>query len=453
MFLLWLIISNSIVNAQNYGNWYLTDSLNEKRSEHAGIVLNDGNVLVSGTNGSPHPLATCEVFDVNKQEWKYISSMNKGRMYHTLEKLKDGRVMAIGGFKEGSCEILSNDLSKWVFTDSLKRKRLSGQTTTMLNDGRILLVGGYTDYPVNDSSEMLKECEIYDPAKQKWEVIDELNTGRAYHTATLLNDGRVLITSGARLGKGSYSNCEIFDPGTSKWDTVTSMNYDRSFHSATLLTNGNVVVVGGGTREIEVYNTVNNKWGIVGETQLVFLSNKTLLLKEGDYLVAVQSEISAPGWEIISTNNFQSAFFKNFEEIEYDQVFLKINDDKLLLLGGRVVHINGLPSIGRTSRCRIFDVNLTGIKVVNSSNNNYESYYISCYPNPFNNSTTINYSLPEAGNVQIMIYDVLGREVSKLVDETKSAGKHTITWNGSNNASGIYFYTITSTTKHCTKKC
>lgn len=65
------------------------------------------------------------------------------------------------------------------------------------------------------------------------------------------------------------------------------------------------------------------------------------------------------------------------------------------------------------------------------------------YPNPFNPSTTISYSLPEAGNVQIKIFDVLGREVAKLVDETKNAGKHTIIWNGSNNASGIYFYTIT----------
>ncbi len=74
------------------------------------------------------------------------------------------------------------------------------------------------------------------------------------------------------------------------------------------------------------------------------------------------------------------------------------------------------------------------------------------YPNPFNPTTTISYSLPEAGNVQIKVYDVLGREVAKLVDETKSAGKHTITWNGSSNASGIYFYTITFNNQTLYKK-
>jgi len=65
------------------------------------------------------------------------------------------------------------------------------------------------------------------------------------------------------------------------------------------------------------------------------------------------------------------------------------------------------------------------------------------YPNPFNPSTTISYTLPEAGAVQIKIYDILGREVAKLVDEQKSAGKYTVQWNGSNYASGIYFYSVT----------
>ena len=65
------------------------------------------------------------------------------------------------------------------------------------------------------------------------------------------------------------------------------------------------------------------------------------------------------------------------------------------------------------------------------------------YPNPFNPTTTISYTLPEAGAVQIKVYDILGREVAKLVDEQKSAGKYSVRWNGSNYASGIYFYSVT----------
>jgi hypothetical protein len=71
------------------------------------------------------------------------------------------------------------------------------------------------------------------------------------------------------------------------------------------------------------------------------------------------------------------------------------------------------------------------------------------YPNPFNPSTMINYTLPKAGNVQIKIFDSLGREVRSLINEEKNAGKYNVMWDAKDNygrkiSSGIYFYTITS---------
>jgi tetratricopeptide (TPR) repeat protein len=74
------------------------------------------------------------------------------------------------------------------------------------------------------------------------------------------------------------------------------------------------------------------------------------------------------------------------------------------------------------------------------------------HPNPFNPTTTISYTLPEAGAVQIKIYDILGREVAKLVDAQKSAGKYSVQWNGSNYASGVYFYSITFNNQRLYKK-
>ncbi|MCK4311381.1 MAG: T9SS type A sorting domain-containing protein, partial [Candidatus Cloacimonetes bacterium] len=67
------------------------------------------------------------------------------------------------------------------------------------------------------------------------------------------------------------------------------------------------------------------------------------------------------------------------------------------------------------------------------------------YPNPFNPSTTIAYSVNEAGNVSIELYNIKGQKVCTLVDEYKNAGQHSIQWNGKDNnnqsvASGIYFY-------------
>ena len=64
------------------------------------------------------------------------------------------------------------------------------------------------------------------------------------------------------------------------------------------------------------------------------------------------------------------------------------------------------------------------------------------YPNPFNPVTTIEYSIPQAGVVTIKIYDILGREVTTLVNEEKQRGNHIVKFNASNLASGIYFYKL-----------
>jgi photosystem II stability/assembly factor-like uncharacterized protein len=61
------------------------------------------------------------------------------------------------------------------------------------------------------------------------------------------------------------------------------------------------------------------------------------------------------------------------------------------------------------------------------------------YPNPFNPTTTINYSLPQAGRVTLGIYDLLGREVITLMDEEKPAGEYETKWNAENYPSGVYF--------------
>jgi hypothetical protein len=66
------------------------------------------------------------------------------------------------------------------------------------------------------------------------------------------------------------------------------------------------------------------------------------------------------------------------------------------------------------------------------------------YPNPFNPTTTINYSLPAQGKVRLIVYDALGREVRKLVDEEKTAGTYNIEFNAEGLASGMYFYRLSA---------
>jgi len=74
------------------------------------------------------------------------------------------------------------------------------------------------------------------------------------------------------------------------------------------------------------------------------------------------------------------------------------------------------------------------------------------YPNPFNPSTTIRFSLPQAENVKLQIYDSLGRLIETLVDSRLEAGYYTYKWNAKNYASGVYIYRITAGTHVDSKK-
>ncbi len=74
------------------------------------------------------------------------------------------------------------------------------------------------------------------------------------------------------------------------------------------------------------------------------------------------------------------------------------------------------------------------------------------YPNPFNPTSTIVFTLNTGGRTTLKVYDLLGREVSTLVDDVVSAGRHSVAFNGSNLASGVYFYRLTSGSFSAAKK-
>ena len=74
------------------------------------------------------------------------------------------------------------------------------------------------------------------------------------------------------------------------------------------------------------------------------------------------------------------------------------------------------------------------------------------FPNPFNPITTIKYEMPISGLVTMKVYDVLGNEMTTLVNEEKPVGSYTVEFNASNYPSGIYFYSLTAGSFTATKK-
>ena len=74
------------------------------------------------------------------------------------------------------------------------------------------------------------------------------------------------------------------------------------------------------------------------------------------------------------------------------------------------------------------------------------------FPNPFNATTTIKFELPKSSQVTLSVHDILGREVSMLINQRMDAGFHEVKFDGSNLASGVYFYRLQSDSFVETKK-
>jgi hypothetical protein len=74
------------------------------------------------------------------------------------------------------------------------------------------------------------------------------------------------------------------------------------------------------------------------------------------------------------------------------------------------------------------------------------------YPNPFNSSTDISFSLPLKSSVSLKVFDMMGREVTTLINEELAAGNHCLQWNASNISSGVYFYRLTTNTGYVQTK-
>ena len=154
-------------------------------------------------------------------------------------------------------------------------------TATLLEDGRVLIVGGH-----ESASLKLASAEIYDPASQTWSSAGNMSDKRGkWHSATLLSDGRVLV-----FGETDEPTAEIYDPATNQWTLVGSLSQARTAASSTLLADGRVLVAGGldatkaGREQLdsaEIFDPATGEWSPAASMNQVNSNHKAILLDDG----------------------------------------------------------------------------------------------------------------------------------------------------------------------------
>jgi Kelch motif len=254
-------------------------SLTTARNLHTATLLLDGRVLITGgSDVFEHALASAEVYDPTTGTFSPTGSMHVARGFHTATLLLDGRVLITGGDDEGwgnghflaSAEIYDPKTGTFKPTGSMAARR-SGHTATLLADGRVLIAGGYNE--VNDGNTSLASAEIYSPKSGTFTSTGSMAAARTFHTATLLADGRVLVTGGAADGWGYkgpfYASAELYDPKTGKFTATGPMADTLASHTATLLSDGRVLIAGGydGAADVataELYDLTTGAFTLIG---------------------------------------------------------------------------------------------------------------------------------------------------------------------------------------------
>jgi hypothetical protein len=230
------------------------------RTCHTLTSLQDGRVLIAGgIDGNGSVLATAEIFDPAKGTFVAVGTMEAPRACQTATLLKDGRILVSGGFGGFNVNVTLLAVAEIFDPASGSFSPSAGpmasarvyHTATLLPDGRVVLSGGITQW---NSSPLtgVASAEVFDPATGLFSATADMGAARLGHTATLLSNGKVLIAGGsATVGVGSaFATAEIFDPATETFAATGSMGTTRTFHTATLLNDGTVLVAGGDPNDI-----------------------------------------------------------------------------------------------------------------------------------------------------------------------------------------------------------
>ena len=140
-------------------------------------------------------------------------------------------------------------------------------TATLLEDGRVLVAGGkeVEATPHGALDKPLGDTEVYDPIEGVWKRSGRFGEARSHHTATRLIDGRVLVCGGLG-GRGPLRSVDLLDAEDLRWSAAPPLAAARFRHTATRLDDGRVLVVGGDSsnlvavQEVEIFDPNAASW-------------------------------------------------------------------------------------------------------------------------------------------------------------------------------------------------
>ncbi|MFL6122651.1 Kelch repeat-containing protein [Actinophytocola sp.] len=229
------------------------------QGQHDGaVVLKDGTkiLVAGGANATGAGLRDSAVFDLTAGTWSTTILLGTTRQLHTLTLLPSGKVLAAGGISTSNgsplktAEIFDPTEKKWLPTTNAMAVGRVGHSATVLDNGLVLVAGG-SGQRTGGGTVASRSAELFNPEDQTWQPVEhDMTDARTGHAAIALQDGKKVLVCGGGVPVGTADQadlafCELYDTATKKWTPTGTMHHARGAHSATALSATTVLVAGG----------------------------------------------------------------------------------------------------------------------------------------------------------------------------------------------------------------
>jgi len=237
------------------GTFTAAGNMAQARILPSAILLANGKVLVCGGANASGTLATAEIYDPTTDLFTFTGNLNQGRARQTMSLLPNGRVLVAGGRTFSgppttvfaSAEIFNptanNGAGAFTAISNMNSPRDEARAT-LLGDGQVLIVGGFVSYETGLSAS---SAEVFNPATNTFTLTGNMSAPRAHPTASVLPDGRVLVTGGVpNTGNTTpaTTSADIFNPAAGTFTATGPMATAREYSGVVVL-GANALISGG----------------------------------------------------------------------------------------------------------------------------------------------------------------------------------------------------------------
>lgn len=299
--------------------------------------------------------------------FRMTGSMQAPRAFHTATLLPSGKVLVAGGYDcsasppiLASAELYDPLTEAWTSTGSLNVARFH-HTATLLPDGKVLVTSGNSSpgwCGEPEPSHFLASAEVYDPLTGTWSLTGSMSVPRWGSTATLLPSGKALVAGGTRVDYVVSESADLYDPATGIFIPTGDLNQARRGHTATLLLDGRVLVADGGDpwgnyTSAELFDPIPGTWVYTGFLNTPFGSREAVRLTDGRVLFAGGDGAQQLPVAVAEVYDPPSGSFSPVVSLDFPR-----KDHSLTLLSdGRVLAVGGGSSIPgeRHSSAELYD--------------------------------------------------------------------------------------------------